>query len=100
MIICYITCKDDSEAERISKALIEKKLIACANYFPIKSLYRWKEELAREKEVVLLAKSLQKNFAAIQKEVRALHSYEVPCILKLNVEANNEYEDWVKGQLK
>lgn len=100
MIILYITCKDEAEAERISRELVEKKLIACANYFPIKSLYRWKGELAGEKEVVLLAKSLERNFAAIQKEVRALHSYEVPCILKLNVEANEEYENWVNEQLK
>jgi len=96
MIVAYITCKNAAEAKRIGKFMINKKLVACANYFPINPVYKWGGKLVEDKEVVLLLKSVDKNFNKIKKEVKKLHSYEVPCILKIDVEANREYVDWVK----
>lgn len=99
MKVYYITCKDEAEAERISRALIEKRLVACCNMFPIKSLYRWKGDLAGEEEIVIIAKSSHDNYNEIEKEVKALHSYEIPCILLFDVKANKDFEEWVKGEI-
>lgn len=100
MIIIYITCKDDKEADIIAQHLVQKRLIACANIFPIRSIYRWKEDIAAEKEVALLAKSARKNYEKIKKEVKKMHSYKVPCIIKINAEANKEYEKWINEEVK
>ena len=45
MAFVYITCKDKKEARKISRFLLEKKLIACANIFPIESMYRWEGKM-------------------------------------------------------
>ncbi len=95
MALIYITCKDEKEAKKIANALLEKKLIACANFFPIKSMYWWEGKIQDDSEFLLLAKSSDKNFDKIKKEVKAIHSYDVPCILKLDTEGNKEYMDWV-----
>jgi len=95
MTLIYITCKDKSEAKTISKALLNKKLIACSNMFPIESMYWWKGRIEEAKEIVILAKTDDKNYEKIKQEVKNLHSYDVPCILKLSSESNKEYEDWV-----
>ena len=96
MLAVYIPCKDKKEATRISMRLLEKKLIACANLIPISSLYLWKGKLTSDKEVVILAKTTDKKFAAIEKEATALHSYHCPCITSWKIEkANASYEQWV-----
>ena len=95
MIINYITCKDKKEAEKIAKILINKKLAACANIFPISSLYMWKGRLVNEKEHVLITKSVKRNAKKLMEEVKRTHSYEIPCILQLDVKANKEFERWI-----
>jgi periplasmic divalent cation tolerance protein len=100
MIAAYITCKDKKEAKKIANALIKKKLIACANMFPINSLYMWKGKFQSDNEIVLLAKTNNKKFKEMEKEIKKLHSYEVPCIIKINASANKSFENWLNSQLK
>ncbi len=96
MIIVYVTCKDKEEAHKIGRHVVEKKLAACANYFPINSIYEWQGKLNEYNEFVLLMKTVDANFGKLKEEVKKLHSYDVPCILKIKVDSNKKYEDWVK----
>ena len=99
MYLAYITCKDSEEAEKIAEHLLNKKLIACANIFDSKSIYHWKGELCNQNEKVLILKT-DKKFQDIVGEVKAIHSYELPCILKINVEATQEFGLWVANSIK
>ena len=56
-IMIYVTHKNKEDAEKIARHLLGKKLIACANIFPINSLYLWKGEIERSKEVVSIFKT-------------------------------------------
>ena len=100
MTLIYITCKDDEEAVKISKHLLEKRLIACSNIHPIRSLYWWEGKIQDEKEVVIIATTLEKNYGKIKEEVSKLHSYDVPCILKIDAEANESYDKWVNDEVR
>ena len=100
MTIIYITCKDEEEAVKISKHLINKRLIACSNMYPIRSMYKWQGKLQDEKEFVLMAKTIEKNYGKIKEEVKKIHSYDVPCILKIEAEANESYDKWVNEEVK
>ena len=60
MSLVYITCRDNSEAEKISRHLLERRLIACANILPVKSLYWWDGRIVDENEVVIFAKAVDK----------------------------------------
>ena len=100
MINIYITCKDNKQAKSIARALLKKRLIACANLIPISSLYWWKNKIQDHKEVAILAKSLSSKFEKIRKQVRAMHSYELPLIEKISTKANKNLENWVKKQVK
>ena len=97
MISVYITFKDEAEAKRIVKHLLQKKLIACANMFPIKSMYWWQGKITDENEHAVLAKAPKQNFENIRDEVRSMHSYETPCIVSLSVEhKDEEFHKWVR----
>jgi periplasmic divalent cation tolerance protein len=100
MIIVYITCKDEQEAVNISKHLLNKRLIACSNIHPIRSMYWWNKKIEDEREFALIAKTKEKNYKNIKEEVKKLHSYDVPCILKIDAEANENYDRWVNEIVK
>ncbi|MEK6984058.1 MAG: divalent-cation tolerance protein CutA [Nanoarchaeota archaeon] len=100
MTLVYITCKDQKEAEKISLHLLKERLIACANIFPMKSMYWWNNKITNDNENVIIAKTNEKNFKKMVEEVKKLHSYEIPCILKINAAANKEYEDWANKEMR
>lgn len=99
MIFVYVTSSSLEEAKKISKVLLEKKLIACANIFPIESFYTWEEEVCQAKEYVLILKTLEEKFELIKQEISVIHSYKVPCITKIETTSNQEFSDWVKSKL-
>ena len=100
MTLAYITCKDEDEAEKISMHLLKKRLIACANIFPVKSMYWWKKKVVNGYEYAILAKTSNKNFKKVVNEVKKIHSYEIPCILKIDAAANKDYEDWANKEIR
>jgi periplasmic divalent cation tolerance protein len=100
MIINCITCKNKAEAEKIANHLLKNRLIACANIFPISSLYRWKGKLQKDKEFVLLAKTIKNKAKYVEKEVKRVHSYDIPCIIQKEVTANKEFMGWIKNEVK
>lgn len=100
MTLIYITCPTEEEAVKISRHLLNKKFIACSNIHKIRSLYFWNNKMRDEKEYVIMAKTKESNYKKIKEEVKKLHSYDVPCILKIDAEANEEYGKWVNEGVK
>lgn len=99
-IILYVTHKDIESAQKIANHLLQKKLIACANFFPIKSSYWWKGKIENSDEIVSLLKTRKENWEKIKKEIKKIHPYETPCIIKINAEANGDYESWINEETK
>jgi len=95
MIVVFFTAGTEKEAEKISEQLIKEKLVACANYFPIKSVYWWMGKVRRGKEVAVLLKTQEKNFEKIVKRIKKLHSYELPVIEKFDMKTYPEVEKWI-----
>lgn len=99
-IIIYITHKNLKEARKVAAYLLRKKLIACANFFPIESAYWWKGKIANTKEIVSLVKTRRENWHKVRDEVKKIHPYETPCIMKIEAEANDDYADWINKETK
>ncbi len=97
-IFVYITAPSRAEARKIAKYLLDKKLIACANIHKIESLYRWKGKMADESEWVLVCKTVGKNYQKIVKETEKIHSYSVPCVIKIPAFSNDKYFKWVEKE--
>jgi periplasmic divalent cation tolerance protein len=95
IILLYTTHPDEACARRIGQSLLADKLIACANYFPMNSEYRWLGQLASEQEWVAVYKTTKQLAEQASKHIESLHPYEIPCILQLTVTANEAYEQWI-----
>ncbi len=96
LVLIYITYETEEEAEKICNALLAEKLIACANIYPMKSMYWWKGEIVNTIEFVSIVKSKVSCWDALQEKVEEMHSYEIPCIVKMGAEANPLYREWVR----
>lgn len=97
-ILIYTTHENKEEADKITSHLLEKKLVACANIFPINSTFWWLWKIERSDEVVTILKTKRENWEIVKKEIKKLHPYKIPCIIKIEVEANEEYENWIREE--
>ena len=100
--IVLMTAPNKEEAVKIVRALLEEKLIACANIMEaVSSFFRWKGKIEEEKEVLVLMKSHGNLFNRLSTRVAELHSYDVPEVLAVPVvEGSPSYLDWMKACLE
>jgi periplasmic divalent cation tolerance protein len=97
----YVTCADEKEGRKIADHLLNRHLVACANMFPIRSLYWWKGTIEDESEIALILKTQGKHREIIISEIKKIHSYEVPCIEFIKIESGNpDYLKWIEEETK
>ncbi|BAF72282.1 divalent-cation tolerance protein CutA [Sulfurovum sp. NBC37-1] len=98
---CIVTTTIDNEARarEMGRAMLEAKLIACAQLYPIESLYCWEGSLDESKEFLLQMKTKNEHFPAIKKQILQRHTYEVPEILMTPIlDANGAYLAWIERE--
>ncbi len=84
------------EARTISRDLVEKKLVACAQVSSaIESIYFWKESVQTSSEVKVYFKTIERHFSEIEEFIIQKSSYELPEILKTSVSGSKLYLKWV-----
>lgn len=99
-IFIYLTVPNEKIAIKISQILLKKRLIACANFFPIKSYYWWDKEIIHDSEAALILKTFKKNYQLIADEIRKIHPYKIPLLAQLETKVNDDYFIWMKEQIK
>ena len=95
------TAGSDEQAEAIARALVERRLAACVNIVgQVCSIYRFKGKIEREGEHLLVIKSAARLFPKVRDAIRELHSYEVPEVLAIPIQAGDEaYLAWLGESL-
>lgn len=99
ILLFYVPIRNETEASSLGEMVIDHGLAACANIFPIQSLYEWAQELKHDQEHVLVLKTLPSHEQALEKFIQHNHSYELPAILRWEVRVNPEYQEWVSSKL-
>ncbi|HKN83006.1 MAG TPA: divalent-cation tolerance protein CutA [Pyrinomonadaceae bacterium] len=96
-IVVFMTASSGEEAARLAEMLVGAHLAACVQILPeMESVYRWEGKIERQSEVLLLAKTTIDKFEELEREVRALHSYETPEIIAVPVTAGSApYLEWL-----
>ena len=96
-IVVFVTAANGEEATRLADMLVGAHLAACVQILPeMESVYRWQGKIERNSEVLLLAKTTRGNFDELEREVRALHSYDTPEIIAVPVLiGSGPYLEWL-----
>lgn len=101
-ISLYSTWPDRESAETGARALIERRLIACANILPSAvSIYRWEGDIVSESEVVMFAKTSSARAEEACAALAALHPYETPCVVALEISpdlSHAPYLAWISSE--
>ena len=95
-LVFYVTHPDEATAQRIADILLQARLVACANIFPITSAYWWEGVIAKEGEWVSILKTPLSLEVAVEAAILKVHPYEVPCVLRFEVKANEAYAVWIE----
>jgi len=100
-IAVLITAGNREEAARLADMLVGAHLAACVQIYPeMESVYRWKGKIERQAEILLIAKTTKARFEELEREVRALHSYETPEIIAIPLVAGSTpYLEWLIASL-
>ena len=96
-VVALSTAGTAEDAERIARALVEGRLAACVNIVPgVVSVYRWKGEVCRDEERLLIIKTRAGRIEALREALVAIHPYELPELVALPIEAGHEpYLAWL-----
>jgi periplasmic divalent cation tolerance protein len=99
-VFVYTTYPSLVEAERIGKAVLEKRLAACVNILPgMISHYWWQGKIERGEEVVMIIKTRASRAEGVRAAVKELHSYDTPAILVLPIEDGEAgYLNWLMAE--
>lgn len=98
-MVVWTTWPADGDAGAFAKTLVEERLAACVNVLPpMLSFYRWNGAVETASERQLLIKTTAAHVAALEKRVQALHPYEVPEFVVLDITAGSPaYLSWLAG---
>ena len=90
------TCGGKADAELIATTLVEKRLAACVQMFPIASVYRWEGALQKAEEWMLLGKIRAADYADVEAAIAAVHPYSTPEIIEIGIENGAQtYLNWI-----
>jgi len=93
-----ISFPEQQLAEKVAKQLVTARLVACAQLFPIQSIYRW-EGIQADAEVLMQAKTVAGQLETIEQMVVASHPYEVPEIIATAIVwGHAPYLDWLQRE--
>jgi periplasmic divalent cation tolerance protein len=101
-LVAISTVGKPEDAHRIARALVEKGVAACVNILPgVVSVYRWKGQVEQDAELLLVIKTTAARLADLERELRAVHPYEVPELVALPIQAGSEpYLAWLGDSVR
>ena len=96
-IIVFCTTPSNEISMRIAEECINKKIAACCNILSgITSVYKWQGKVEKSDEELIILKSTEDNFNAIENTIKNIHPYEVPEIISVKINNGNEsYLKWI-----
>ena len=99
-VLVYMTAANADDAARIGRALVERRLAACANVLgPIRSFYWWDGAVQDDAEVAFIAKTRAELVPELTAAVKAMHPYSVPCVAALPIAGGNpEFLAWIEAE--
>jgi len=100
IILIYSTIDNLANAKKLAREMVSLQIVACVNIIPkIESTYRWEGKIENDEEVVIIAKTTDKNVKKTIKRIKSLHSYDLPDIIVLPIIGGlKEYLDYITDE--
>jgi len=96
--VVLVTTPSAEAGLELGRVLVDERLAACVNVLPgVTSIYRWEGKREEAAEALLLIKTGQDRYAALERRVLELHPYSVPEVLALPIQTGAPaYVRWIQ----
>lgn len=96
LVLC--TCPDEDSARQLSGFLVQERLAACVNIVnPISSIFAWQGKIDAERESLLLIKTTERAYSALEQAIKQQHPYDVPEIIAIPIQQGSaDYLNWIR----
>ena len=84
-----------SNALRVAKLLIQKKLAACVSIKQIFSIYEWEDDIEETKEFEITIKSKPEFKDDLIDFLQKISTYDLPQIIYKKYHSEMKYYDWL-----
>ena len=100
-IVALSTVANEADAQRIGRALVERRLAACVNVVPgVTSIYTWKGTVSTDAELLLVIKTRREKLDEMRRALVELHPYEVPELIAVAIEGGHPaYLEWIDSSV-
>ncbi len=101
MVFIYTTCKDMEEAKRLGKLIIDKKMAACVDFWPVESMYMWEGKMTDASQIMMMITTFESKLQDVDDLISQNHSYSVPLIAGVDVRRiSRPYKEWMNEQIQ
>ena len=100
-LVVVTTVGTEEEANQLAGELVARRHSSCVNIVPVhRSIYRWQGKICDDREFLLVIKTLEAEYEAVEATVQEMHSYELPEILAFRVSRGEaKFLDWIAHSL-
>lgn len=85
-LLVLTTCGSPEDADRLAKLLVEQRLAACVNALGnVTSTYRWQGQVQQDRETLLVIKTTESRYPALEQAIRAHSTYDLPEVVAIPV---------------
>lgn len=100
MILILVSFEEMEHAEKAANYLLDQKLAACIEIFPVTNFYVWEGKKQKNAEISGIIKTTNENYEKVKTALEEILPYDIPQIIKLDATSNESYGDWVKECVK
>ncbi|MDR1725823.1 MAG: divalent-cation tolerance protein CutA [Bacteroidales bacterium] len=94
IIITTTYPNNEAGLDFLVNSLVNEKLAACVQVFPVKSIYTWKDKKEETEELLLVIKTKKILYKKIEEKIKIIHPYEIPQIITIPI--NKGYDAYLK----
>lgn len=76
-------------------------MVACATVVPgVRSFYRWERKMTEGNEALIMLKTTQRRYRALERTIETLHPYAVPEVIAIQVKKGySPYLEWISNEV-
>lgn len=98
LMVVVTSVGTEEQALDVAHALVRGRRAACVNIIPnVHSVYRWKGRVCDDGEMLLIVKTMARNFEAVRETIHRVNTYELPEVLGYHVDwASPGFTSWIE----
>lgn len=101
MVFIYTTCATEEEAKYLGKLIIDNKLGACVDFWPVSSMYNWENKFVEKFQIMMMISTFESKIETINDLISKHHSYSIPLIGGVDVRRiNRAYREWMMNEVE